>query len=201
MIKEQEVLAPPHALQPRVSVSGREVPITSGCKKKKQGLRLRKMKTSGFPVSSSSRIHAWTHSDSLSLTSRARSAACKASETHGEELNCLASGWELEGQLSPTQMCWQRHLFLWWALLPQSWQESAISETLAPGSHSVPQWWFPQIPPHQTFGPCQAVFSGFPYKRLVSCFRFSWTLSNNLYQGTQYHLLSSKSLGSQNGLI
>ena len=92
MIKEQEVLAPPHALQPRVSVSGREVPINSGCKKKKQGLRLRKMKTSGFPVSSSSRIHAWTHSDSLSLTSRARSAACKASETHGEELNCLASG-------------------------------------------------------------------------------------------------------------
>ena len=38
MAKEQGILALHHALQPRVPVSGREVPITSGCKKKKAGI-------------------------------------------------------------------------------------------------------------------------------------------------------------------
>ena len=42
----------------------------------------------------------------------AGAAAPKASETYGEELNCQASGKELEGQLSPRQKCWQRPLFL-----------------------------------------------------------------------------------------
>ena len=47
--------------------------------------------------------------DSLTLNSSARAAAQMAPETYREELNCLALGQGLEGQLSPKHEHWKSY--------------------------------------------------------------------------------------------
>lgn len=45
-------------------------------------------------------------------TASTGAAARKVAGVYGEELNCVDSGQELEGQLSSRQNCWQKALFL-----------------------------------------------------------------------------------------
>ena len=50
--------------------------------------------------------------NSLALSSSPGETAPKAPRTYRDELNCLAAGQELEGQLSPRQKCWRSPVFL-----------------------------------------------------------------------------------------
>ena len=91
------------------------------------------------------------------------------------ELHNIREGAGKEGQLSPRQKWWQRPLFLWWALSPQSQHVGAMSETPS-------TWFIPllcpgdslRLRPTQLSGPPN-ISSGFPKQMAYcgSCFRFS----------------------------
>ena len=82
--------------QPRVLVSAREIPITSGCENQ-WGLCLNEMEgtgVSGILLTG----YILTYWNSLVLSSSTGAAAQKASGIYREGVNCLASEWGLEGQ-------------------------------------------------------------------------------------------------------
>ena len=138
-------------------------PHDFGCKNQ-WVLRPRKTEASRVPENSSYRAHTWIYLDSLPLSS-----SMEVAETYGKELNCLASGLELEGLLSPRQKCWQRPLFLWWVFPTQSQQAGTISES--PSTCLIlfaPPWWFPGALTHpKFFGPPKLFSVAFLYIWLV----------------------------------
>lgn len=94
-----EVTGPsPHqAPQARVPVTGREVPLTSGCENQlRLWLRRERLQSQVLLLKG---LNAQTYL----LTDSLGAAAQKVTGTDGEEVSCLSSGRELEGQLSCRQ--------------------------------------------------------------------------------------------------
>ena len=99
-------------------------------------------------------------------------AGWNAPETYKQEVNCLASGWELEGQLSPRQKCWQRPLFLYWDFQPTEPEGGChVCVSITWITLLALPWWFPKVPPHPNFGPNQNVSIWMACHG--SCFRLS----------------------------
>ena len=89
----------------------------------------------------------------------------------GDKMNGLALGRGLEGQLSPRQKCWQRLLFLYYALPTQSLQAGASLSLRQPGQHSLAH-------PGDPLRPCPVQLAGPPTPFLVA-FAYKWPISGH----------------------
>ena len=173
-----------HVPQHEVPVTGREVPVTSGCENK----QIVAEGDGGLMESQAVSLRG-PHMGLLRLTHPELqcwgSSFWKAPKTYGKVLNILHSGQERKGQLSPSQKSRQRSLFLFWALPPVTeplgkfhiWVSINLVNTYYPAL-VIP--WYLTSPIFQAHPAVSPDFST-GIASLLSCFRLSWNLTNKQY--------------------
>lgn len=114
-----------------------------------------------------------THSELQSWGSRSKGTRDMVGRT---ELS--SSRVRLKRQLYFRQKCWQKTLFLCWALPTPGMQTQAATIAESPSTWLTPfamPWWFSEAQPHLTWVPTQAGFSAFFIQMacFISCFRLS----------------------------
>lgn len=99
----------------------------------------------------------------ITLNSSPGAAACKVQRTYREELNCLASWWGLNQQLSPIEKFWQKSLFLCFTLPLQAQVMSYLNlHQLANTIHPTLVILWDSV--HQMYRPTWPFQVAFPYR-------------------------------------